>query len=195
MPQGETVLNPDSIAILKNPPHPEMARRFLEFVLGRPGQLLWMLPKGAPGGATQNVINCMSVYPALYDELAGRTPIATNPFRIPASFAYSADLAGKRRAILGALIAARMIDTHDVLVRAWTALHSDAAAKLSPARRDALLAGFLAPPCTEAELMQLAATTWKDPVKHTALVERWQDHALDLYRRTTAEIKAGGNGA
>jgi ABC-type Fe3+ transport system substrate-binding protein len=195
LPGGETVITPDGIAILKNPPHPELARHFMEFVLSRPGQLLWMLPKGAPGGATQNVINRMSVYPALYDELAGRTPIATDPFRIPSRLAYSADLAGKRRAILGALIAARMIDTHDVLARAWTALHSDAAAKLSPARRDALLAGFLAPPCTEAELLRLAATTWKDPVRHTALVEHWQDQALDLYRRTAAEIQAGGNGA
>jgi iron(III) transport system substrate-binding protein len=195
LPGGETVITPDGIAILKNPPHPELARHFMEFVLSRPGQLLWMLPRGAPGGATQNVINRMSVCPALYDELAGRTPIATNPFRIPASFAYSADLAGKRRAILSALIAARMIDTHDVLARAWTAFQSNAVAKLSPAHRDELLAGFLAPPCTEAELLQLAATTWKDPVKHTALVERWQDQALDLYRRTEAEIKAGGNGA
>ena len=195
LPEGETVITPDGIAILKNPPHPELARHFMEFVLSRPGQLLWMLPKGAPGGATQNVINRMSVCPALYDELAGRTPIATDPFRIPTSFAYSADRAGKRRAILSALIAARMIDTHDVLARAWTAFHSAAAAKLSPARRDELLAGFLAPPCTEAELLQLAATTWKDPVQHTALVERWQDQALDLYRRTAAEIKAGGNGA
>jgi hypothetical protein len=167
----------------------------MEFVLSRPGQLLWMLPKGAPGGATQNAINRMSVCPALYDELAGRTPIATDPFRLPAGFAYSADLAGKRRAILSALIAARMIDTHDVLVRAWTTLHSAAAARLPAARRDALWAAFLAPPCTEAELLRLAATTWKDPVQHTALVEQWQDQALDLYRQTAAGIKAGGNGA
>jgi ABC-type Fe3+ transport system substrate-binding protein len=194
-PVGETAITPDGIAILKNPPHPELARHFMEFVLSRAGQLLWMLPKGAPGGATQTAINRMSVCPALYDELAGRTPIATDPFRLPAGFAYSADLAGKRRAILSALIAARMIDTHDVLARAWTALHSAAAAKLPAARRDALLAEFLAPPCPEPELLRLAATTWKDPVQHTALVEQWQDQALDLYRRVASEIKAGGNGA
>jgi ABC-type Fe3+ transport system substrate-binding protein len=195
LPAGETVITPDGIGILKNPPHPDLARHFLEFVLSRPGQLLWMLPKGAPGGATQNVINRMSVCPALYDELAGRTPIATDPFRLPTTLAYSADLAGKRRAILGALIAARMIDTHDALAPAWAALHSAAAARLPATRRDALLAAFLAPPCTEADLLRLAATTWKDPVRHTALVEQWQDQALDLYRQTAAAIRAGGNGA
>ena len=46
VPEGQTVINPDSIAILKNPPHPEMAQRFLEFVLSRAGQSLWMLQKG-----------------------------------------------------------------------------------------------------------------------------------------------------
>jgi ABC-type Fe3+ transport system substrate-binding protein len=193
LPQGATVITPDSIGILKNPPHPELAQHFMEFVLSRPGQLLWMEPKGVPGGATANVINRMSVYPALYDELAGRTPITTDPFRIPTSLTYSFDLAGKRRAILSSLIAAWMIDTHDVLARAWIALHSGAAAKLPASRRDALLAEFLAPPCSEAELLQLAATTWKDPVKHTALVEQWQGHALDLYRKMTAEIARGGN--
>ena len=57
------MIKPDSIAILKNPPHPEMARHFLEFVLSRAGQLFWMLPKGAPGGATRDMINRMSVCP------------------------------------------------------------------------------------------------------------------------------------
>jgi len=63
LPEGQTVINPDSIAILKNPPDPELARHFMEFVLSREGQLLWMLPKGSPGGATRYVINRMSVQP------------------------------------------------------------------------------------------------------------------------------------
>jgi ABC-type Fe3+ transport system substrate-binding protein len=193
LPEGQTVITPDSIAILKNPPHPVLAEHFMEFVLSRTGQLLWMLPKGAPGGATQFVINRMSVYPALYGELAGRTPITTDPFLLPTRLVYSSALGGKRRSILSSLIGARMIDTHDLLVRAWTALHSPAARRLSPGRRQALLAEFLAPPCTEAELLRLAATTWKDPVQHTALVGQWQDQALDLYQRLAREIDSGKN--
>ena len=128
LPEGQTVITPDCIAILKNPPHPEMAQHFLEFTLSRAGQLLWMQPKGSPGGATHDIINRMSVWPSLYDELANITPIKTNPFKTKSDFVYSSNkLGSKRRAILSALIAAWMIDTHDVMARAWKALNSPAA--------------------------------------------------------------------
>jgi len=188
LPEGQTVITPDSIAILKNPPHPELARHFVEFALSREGQLLWMLPKGSPGGAMHSVINRMSVVPALYDELAGVTPILTNPFKMRSDFVYSAQLGSKRRAILSVLIAAWMIDTHDILAPAWKALHSPAAQKLSAGRRQVLLVGLVSPPCTEAELLHLADTDWKNPVKRTALVNQWQSEALERYKSMLAQI-------
>lgn len=190
LPEGQTVITPDSIAILKNPPHPELARHFVEFVLSREGQLLWMLPKGSPGGATHNIINRMSVQPALYDELAGRTPILANPFKMHSDFVYSAQLGSRRRAILSVLIATWMIDTHDLLAPAWKALHSPAAQKLSAERQQALLTELNAPPCSEAELLHLADTDWKNPVKRTALVNRWQSEALDRYKSVLAQINS-----
>ena len=190
LPEGQTVITPDSIAILKNPPHPELARHFVEFVLSRAGQLLWMLPKGSPGGATRNIINRMSVQPALYDEFSGVTPILTNPFKMHSDFVYSQPLGSKRRAILSVLIAAWMIDTHDVLAPAWKALHSPAALRLPADRQQALLAELIAPPCTEAELLHLAETDWTDPVKRTALVNLWQSEALDRYKSVLAQIPA-----
>jgi ABC-type Fe3+ transport system substrate-binding protein len=172
LPQGETVINPDAIAVLKNPPHPELARQFLEFVLGRPGQLLWMLPRGAPGGATRAVINRMSVCPALYTELAGVTPVRDDPFTMPAGLRYSEELGATRRVPLSLLIAACMIDTHDALARAWTALNR------SPHRAE-LLPEFLAPPCTDAQLLADAAV--RDPIRRAELVTNWQNDALRRY--------------
>jgi hypothetical protein len=175
LPLGQTVITPDSIAVLKNPPHPVMAQRFLAFVLGRSGQLLWMLPRGAPGGAMHAVINRMSVQPALYDELAGVTPVRTDPFRLPSGLHYSEELGARRRVILSQLIAACMIDPHDGLARAWKALNDPANAS----RRAALLAPFVAPPCTAQELLKDAAI--HDPVQRTAQVNRWQNEALRRY--------------
>jgi len=190
LPQRQTVITPDSIAILKNPPHPEMARRFMEFVLGRDGQLLWMMPKGSPGGSTRYVINRMSVWPELYTELAGTTPITTDPFTMHSDFVYNNKLGTERRAILSVIMGAWMIDTHDVMAQAWAALHSSAAQKLSPERQAALLADFVATPCSEKELLHLAATDWKDPIKRTALVNQWQNDALNRYKRLLAQIAA-----
>lgn len=188
LPEGQTVITPDAVAILKNPPHPELARHFIEFVLSHDGQMLWMAPPGSPGGAKRYAINRMSVRPALYDELAGVTPIRTNPFKGPPAFVLSNELGSKRRVILMALIAAWTIDTHDVLARAWKALNAPAAADLQPEQRQALLAQFLAPPCTEDELLRLVDTDWKDPVKRAALVNRWQAEALDRYNAIIAQL-------
>jgi len=188
LPQGQTVITPDSIAILKNPPHPEMAQRFMEFVLGRDGQLLWMMPKGSPSGSTRYVINRMSVWPSLYTELAGITPIKTDPFTMHSDFVYNNKLGAQRRSILSVMMGAWMIDTHDIMAQTWAALHSPAAQKLSPERQTELLAEFTAPPCAEAEFLRIAATDWKDPLKRTALVNQWQNDALNRYKRLLAQI-------
>lgn len=185
LPEGRTVITPDSIAILKNPPHPELARHFLEFVLSRNGQLLWMMPKGAPGGATRYIINRMSVSPVLYDELGGVTPVTVNPFKLHSDLVYSSKLASQRRSILSVILSAWMIDTHDILAHAWKALHAQ---KLPPEREQALLAELTAPPCSEQELLRLAATDWTHPVQRTALVNRWQNEALARYHHVLKEL-------
>jgi ABC-type Fe3+ transport system substrate-binding protein len=190
LPEGQTVITPDSIAILKNPPHPEMARRFMEFVLSRPGQLLWMMPRGSPGGSTRYIINRMSVWPSLYKELAGVTPITTDPFSMRTDFVYNNKLGTERRSILSVAMGAWMIDAHDTMARTWAALHSPASHKLPADRQAALLAEFVAPPCTEEELLHLAHTDFKDPIKRTALVNQWQNQALDRYKRLLAQIPA-----
>ncbi|RLE89383.1 MAG: hypothetical protein DRJ46_04810, partial [Thermoprotei archaeon] len=74
MPEGLTVVNPDSIAILKNAPHEDLARIFVKFVLSEDGQKLWMLPAGKyPDGPKEYTLGRMSVIPELYQKLADRT--------------------------------------------------------------------------------------------------------------------------
>ncbi|MCE0483711.1 MAG: ABC transporter substrate-binding protein [Methylacidiphilales bacterium] len=191
LPEGATVITPDCVAILKNPPHPELARHFVDFTLSREGQLLWMLPKGAPGGAVRYAINRMSVQPVLYDELAGITPIITNPFKMRSNFTYSNQLGSRRRTILSALIGAWMIDTQDTLAQAWKALNSPAADKLPPEKRQALLAEFLRPPCTEAALLQMAEKKWSNPITRTNQLNQWQNEALDRYKSVLAQMGSG----
>jgi ABC-type Fe3+ transport system substrate-binding protein len=188
LPEGQTVITPDSIAILKNAPHLELARHFVDFALSREGQLLWMAPRGAPGGAVKYEINRMSVMPALYDELAGKSPMATNPFKLKSTISYSNALGAKRGSILRALIAAWMIDTHDRLARAWKAANSPAAEKMAEDGQARLIAELVAPPMSQDELLHLVDTDWKDPVKRTALINRWQGEAMDRYKSVLAQV-------
>lgn len=65
-PKGQTALNADPIAILKNPPNAELAQAFVDFVLSPRGQALWCLQAGVVDGPVET---------ALY-----RTPIRKAPF-------------------------------------------------------------------------------------------------------------------
>lgn len=48
-PPGETVIDPDPIAMLTGAPDPELSRRFVEFVLSVDGQALWQFPVNEEG--------------------------------------------------------------------------------------------------------------------------------------------------
>ena len=43
---------------------------------------------------------------------------------------------------------------------------------------------------TEEELLHLADTDWKNPVKRTSLINQWQSEALDRYKSVLAQIAA-----
>ena len=43
-------MNPDPIAILEGAPSRELAKEFVNYVLGPDGQKLWFLKRGAKGG-------------------------------------------------------------------------------------------------------------------------------------------------
>jgi ABC-type Fe3+ transport system substrate-binding protein len=187
LPEGQTVITPDCVAILKNAPHLELAQHFVEFVLSRDGQMLWMRPRGAAGGAVKYNINRMSVIPALYDEVPD-SPITMNPFKMQQGFDYSQALSTKRHTILSQLIAAWMIDPHDGLTKAWKAANSPAAEKLAEAGQLRLINQLTAPPMPLDELLRLSATDWNDPVKRTAIINRWQAEASDRYKSVLAQV-------
>jgi ABC-type Fe3+ transport system substrate-binding protein len=49
-------IDTDPIGILRGAPHPQLARRFVQFVLSRAGQRLWAFRVGAPGGPQRHPI-------------------------------------------------------------------------------------------------------------------------------------------
>lgn len=65
-PKGETSFNPDPIGILKNPPHPLLAQRFVDFVLSEAGQALWALPPGVPNGPVRTALGRQPIRKDVY---------------------------------------------------------------------------------------------------------------------------------
>ena len=179
MPSDGTVVNPDSIAILKGAPNLAVAQKFIEFVLSERGQKLWMLPDSdAEGPKWEGGLNRASVLPALYEKLGDRC-IVTNPFTLGFTpFQYDADKGGARWDIVNDLFGVLIIDSHKDLVNAWKAIGNCKDA----AKRDAAIAALTQMPISEEEAMQFAAAEWKDPGFRNEKLKEWGQFAKRKFR-------------
>lgn len=178
LPEDFTSVSPDGIAILKGAPHPETARRFLEFVMGEPGQKLWFLPRGHAEGAKRFSIERMSVRPDFYKRFHDVSNIQYSPFDLRQPFAYNARVARSRRDVVASLYGSLFVDTHAELKTAW-------AAALHRGDHDAELSAFGRVPITEAEALRLAEGPWKEAAFRNRTKIDWQTWAQAHYRAIT----------
>lgn len=202
LPKEATVFSADAIGILKQAAQPVLARRFVEFVLSREGQLLVALPKGAPGGAVRYDINRMGVRPALYTEVGAVSPIKVNPFAQYLGFDFKSDKAAERRGVLAGLLGAYIIDLHSELKAAWIAVNA-----LPPERAELkaqLSAELLRPPISEEDAQALARkippakpkpgekpkSAWDSPIRRNELILDWQRSASVRYADVLAKARA-----
>ena len=67
-PHGQTIFTPDPIGILKNPPHPELAQRFIDFVMSIEGQALWSLRVGEQDGPVRSPLGRQPIRRDVYEK-------------------------------------------------------------------------------------------------------------------------------
>jgi len=174
VPEGQTLVNPDGIAILKGAPNLVCAQRMVEFALSKEGQELLLLPRGVPGGPKQYALGRMSMRPDVFEAVGDRAVVKTNPFALKSSLRYNSKLGSSRWALVNDLIGTLIIDCHDDLTTAWDAVRragmpEDAAARL------------VEMPITEQEALDLAANVWSRPDEKNIEIERWTEFARDKY--------------
>lgn len=194
LPEGQTIINSDPIAILKGAPHKELAQHLVDFVLSEEGQKILMLPAGAEGGPKEFTLNRMSVLPSLYQTLAGKLSTPSNPFEMKVTMRYDPKLGSARRALVDDLIGALVIDSHSDLMQAWRAL-IDAGIPDDAAKK------FAAMPLTEAEALRLCEpespgskkTTWEaNPVLKGKEMTRWAVFAKKQYAEVVRMTRGSG---
>lgn len=176
LPADFTAINGDGICILKGSTNLTTAQRFLDFTLGEPGQKLWFLPVGAPGGPRQHALERSTVRPDFYTRFRGISHIELSPFELKQSFTYDSRVARDRNDLLGALIGALLVDTHTELKAAWKAV-------IARGRTPADVAELGRVPLTEPEAMALAAKDWKNPAVRNQRKIEWQNFAREKYRK------------
>jgi ABC-type Fe3+ transport system substrate-binding protein len=176
MPDGLTVVNPDSIAVLKGAPNIEAARAFVDFVLSEAGQKLWYLKTGAPGGPESTNLLRMPVRADMYEKFAADSPVKMNPFKQSGGFTYNAELGTLRYSAISDLLGATIVDCHGELVDAWKGA-------IDSGRADELIGEISKPPVTEKELSALAEGDLTDPIKREQLLAEWVSAARTKYER------------
>jgi hypothetical protein len=186
-PIGAVYIDPDPVTILRGGPHPDLARRFVEFCLSEEGQALWQFPSLAdprgrdnPVGPTgqrlgpdEYELRRMPVRRLMYEKYFPYFIDRVNPFEI----ASTTKVRGWRPAI-GLMMGAFAIDIADDQRAAWRALTAARADPSFPAAKLAEMERlFSAWPVTRIGDAEVAFT----PENFKALRDHWKDpHALAL---------------
>jgi ABC-type Fe3+ transport system substrate-binding protein len=169
-PANATVINADPIAMIKGAPHEETAKRFVEFLLSEPGQRLWNIKAGLPGGPKLTSLRRLPIRRSVYSDKTGFTD-PVNPFEQTTSFNTS-PARTKTFEILGLLIQASCMDVLDELKATRAAILACPRA----AELDAKLGRF---PFDQKEALKR-----QDQYKKATTAER-----LELMRKWTDEFR------
>ena len=177
-PTGGSAITPDPIAMLRQPPHRELAERFIAFVLSPEGQRLWVLPVGAPGGPTAHALYRMPVRPDVCGQAGDQTPIK-DPYKEAAAGTFRTVDDARQRArnkLLSELMGVALIDLHADLKDAWKALNDGG-------RKTEALAELRKLPFSEREGLDLAKTLEAGDQDARKLKREWTKFFKEKYER------------
>jgi ABC-type Fe3+ transport system substrate-binding protein len=160
-PQGQNVITPDPIAILRGAPHKELAEKFVAFVLSPAGQKLWMLPKGAEGGPQQETLFRAPILPAMYQPIPKNSLVQADPYKTKNVRPYEAKKAAARRVVLDDLIGAVLIENHNAIKGRQSAFGDMKQIMLAPSEEDVMA----------------ATKFWNDPVARQNQLNDWRSAA------------------
>lgn len=183
LPAGQTILDPDPIALVKGAPNAKVAGRFIEYVLGNEGQKILILPKGAPGGPVKESLGRLAINTRSYDETEGKRIQTMNPFKEKAFMKMDIEKAGRMKRVFDDLLGAVNVDTHADLKAAWEAV-------VKAGAKPEAVAALGKPFATESEVLSLA-DKWSDDVQRNKVINTWVEAAKKRYQALANGQKAG----
>jgi len=120
-PPGGTTISPQPIAMFRGASNPELATRFIEYMLSPECQKLWGLKAGTPGGPEKMALRNMPIRRDYYMEanLAHAADPELRPLEPGMAFQYEPKYTADLFASIRFLIRAMCIDPHHELKEAW----------------------------------------------------------------------------
>ena len=202
-PPGESGVSADPVAVLRGAPHPELARRFVEFTLCEEGQKLWCYRVGEPGGPVRYALLRAPIrrdfYPSDDPEFQASferhkphcsrpldTP-STDAFELARRYVYHKRWTAGYFSVLRELIRAMCLDSGQELRAAWGAICEAGGEEAVPGA----VAAFDALPAVPEPL------TWRDGLsvmrRHDRqdLLRDWTAHFRRQYREAERLARKG----
>ena len=174
-PIGATIINPDPIAMVAGAEHHELAKQFIEFVLGFDGQKLWNTKAGAPGGPKQTSLRRLAIRPDVYADMTHFTD-QVDPFETQIGFSKS-QAREKTFGILGQLIEASCVNL-------LGELRDTRAAILKSANPGALTARLGTFPFDQKEALRRGdGYTKATPLQRVSMLRDWTNEFREEYRK------------
>ena len=178
-PKGQTAFNPDPIAILKHAGNPEIAQRFVDFVLSPRGQALWALKVGEPDGPIRYPLARQPIRKDVYRIYGDRmVPWMVNPYEAGTGMTLDVEMWAVRFGVLRQLVRAAAIDNLRLLQAARRRLIET---DFQPDR----LAEFNRLPenVDSTEKIKQLAGALRDKTQAERIVTDWQRFFRAKYRR------------
>lgn len=209
-PPGEVYIDADPITILRGGPDPELARRFLRFVLSEEGQALWQFNAttreagahnpvgsgGEPMGPERSELRRMPIRRSMYADHFEYFKDPVVPFELATEIenpgwrtgvqmmmgAFGIDSAPKCRAAWKAIIDASNDPDFppEVLAEMKTRFHAFPCTPIETDPEDEGEHGTVWTPFTEATY-RAVRNAWRDPVREARLRIRYTGFFLDRY--------------
>lgn len=138
-PIGGSSISGDPISLLRGAPHPELARRFLHYVLSEDGQKLWNYKPGTPGGPQKHALRRLPIRRDFYPDPTHPSIDAqskvhaaytsdnlldpqVDAYHLAASFEYQPRWTASHFGFFRQLIRAMCMDSGEELRTAWKAI-------------------------------------------------------------------------
>lgn len=118
-PKGQSTVDADPVGMLRNPPHRQMAERFVRYLLSVDAQRLWQLPVGAPGGPHRFQLRRLPVMRSLYATEGASFVDRVDPY---ADAVVPAHPNPEMRPFIPVLFNAMAMDCHESLRAAWACI-------------------------------------------------------------------------
>lgn len=179
-PADATVVTADPVAVMRGTDKPELAERFVRFLLSREGQAVWSYKVGEPLGPTRSALR----RPPVRRDMYGPDSLAHMADRVD-MFAIARPLARDTPSYFTALpvvMRAAAIDIHDDLRAAWQAILLEK----DETRRAAMTAQFDKLPFTQEELLKSVQAWREDPEAQHRDRLRWTAFFRENYRSIAA---------